>query len=101
MGKTIDRVKKIGDIKGTFHAEMDTIKDRSVKDLIRDKEIKKRWQKYTELYPKKVLMAHITTIVWPLTKSQTSWSVKSSGLRKHYYKQLVEVMEFQLSYFKS
>ena len=39
MGKTIDRVKKIGDIKGTFHAEMDTIKDRSVNDLIRDKEI--------------------------------------------------------------
>ena len=31
--KTRDLFKKIGDIKGTFHARMGTIKDRSGKDL--------------------------------------------------------------------
>ena len=34
MGKTRDLIKKIGDIKGTFHAKMGTIKDRKGKDLI-------------------------------------------------------------------
>ena len=33
MGKTRDLFKKIGDIKGTFHARMDTIKDRNSEDL--------------------------------------------------------------------
>ena len=31
-GKTRDRFKKRGDIKGTFHARMGTIKDRNSKD---------------------------------------------------------------------
>ena len=44
--------KKIGDIKGTFHARMGTIKDRNSKDLI-EEEIKKRWQEdIEELYKK-------------------------------------------------
>ena len=48
-----DFFKKIGDIKGTFYARMDTIKDRNDKDLTEAKEIKKRWQEYTEeLYKK-------------------------------------------------
>ena len=42
MGKTRDLVKKIGDIKATFHARMGTIKDRNSKDLIEAEEIKKR-----------------------------------------------------------
>ena len=33
MGKTRDLIKKIGDIRGTFHARMGTIKDRNDKDL--------------------------------------------------------------------
>ena len=52
MGKTRDLFKKIGDIKGTFHAKMGTIKDRNSKDLTEAEEIKKRWQEYTELYKK-------------------------------------------------
>ena len=48
MGKTRDLIKKSGDTKGTFHAKMDTIKDRNGKDLIETEEIKKRWQGYTE-----------------------------------------------------
>ena len=69
MGKTRDLFKKIGDIKGTFHAKMGMIKDRNGKDLTEAEEIKKRWQEYTELY-KKILMTQITTMVWSLTKSQ-------------------------------
>ena len=54
MGKTRDHFKKIGDIKGTFHARMDMIKDRNCKDLTEAEEIKKRWQEYTEeLYKKR------------------------------------------------
>ena len=48
MGKTRDLVKKIRDIKGTFHARMGTMKDRNNKDLTEAEEIKKRWQEYTE-----------------------------------------------------
>ena len=46
---------KIGDTKGTFHAEMGTIKDRNGKDLTKAEEIKKRWQEYTEKLYKKGL----------------------------------------------
>ena len=53
MGKTTDLLKKIRDTKGTFHAKMGTIKDRNGMDLIEAKDIKKRWQGYTEeLYKK-------------------------------------------------
>ena len=53
MGKTIDPFKKIRNTKGTFHAKMDTIKDRNGMDLTEAEDIKKRWQEYTEeLYKK-------------------------------------------------
>ena len=53
MGKTRDLFKKIRDTKGTFHAKMDTIKDRNGMDLIEAEDIKKRWQEFTEeLYKK-------------------------------------------------
>ena len=53
MGKTRDLFKKIGEIKGTFHAKMGTVKDRNGKDLTEAEEIKKKWQEYTEeLYRK-------------------------------------------------
>ena len=52
MGKTRDLFKKIGDIKGTFHARMGMIKNRNSKELTEAEEIKKRWQEYTELYKK-------------------------------------------------
>ena len=43
MKKTRDIFKKIGDIKGTFHARMDMIKDRDGKDLTEAEEMKKSW----------------------------------------------------------
>ena len=69
MGKTRDLFKKIGAIKGIFHARMGTIKDRNSKDLTEAAEIKKRWQEYTEELFKKtknVLMTQITMTVWSL-----------------------------------
>ena len=37
MEKTRDLFNKIGDVKGTFHAKMGTIKDRNGKDLTEKK----------------------------------------------------------------
>ena len=55
MGKTRDLFKKIRDTKGTFHAKMGSIKDRSSMDLAEAEDIKKRWQEYTEKLYKKDL----------------------------------------------
>ena len=63
MVKTRHLFKKIGDIMGTFHARMGTIKERNSKDLTEAEEIKKRWQEYTEELYKKVLMTQIITMV--------------------------------------
>ena len=53
MGKTRDLFKKIGDTKGTFLANVDTINNRNSKELKEAEEIKKRWQEHTEeLYKK-------------------------------------------------
>ena len=48
MGKTRDLFKKIRDTKGTFLANMGSIKNRNGMDPIEAKDIKKRWQEYTE-----------------------------------------------------
>ena len=56
MEKTRSHFKKIGDIKGTFHVRMGTIKDRNGKALIEAEEIKERWQEYTEELSKKGLL---------------------------------------------
>ena len=52
MGKTRDLFKKIRDTKGTFHAEIGTIKERNGMDLTEAEDIKKMLQEYTELYKK-------------------------------------------------
>ena len=63
MGKTRDLFKKIRDTKGTFHAKMDTTKDRNGIDLTEAEDIKKRWQEYTEKPYKKDLHNLIITMV--------------------------------------
>ena len=67
MGKTRDSFKKIRHTKGILHAKIGTIKGRHDKDKTEGKEIKKRWQEYTEELYKKGLMTWITMIVWSLT----------------------------------
>ena len=46
MGRIRDLFKEIRDTKGTFHANMCTIKDRNGMDLTEAEDIKKRWQEY-------------------------------------------------------
>ena len=54
IGKNRDLLRKIRDTKGTFHAKMDTTKDRNGMDITEGEDIKKRWQEYTEeLYKKR------------------------------------------------
>ena len=48
MGKTRYLFKKIGATKGTFHAEMGSIKAGNDTNLTEAEEIKKRWLEYTE-----------------------------------------------------
>ena len=62
MGKIRDLFKKIKDTKGAFHAKMGTIKERNGMGLREAEDIKKKWQDYTELY-KKIVMILITTMV--------------------------------------
>ena len=53
MGKTRGIFKRTGDMKGTFHAKMGSIKDRNGMDLREAEDIKMRRQEYTdELYKK-------------------------------------------------
>ena len=49
MGKIRDLFKKIRDTKGTFHAKMGIIQNRSGMDITEAEDIK-RWQEYTYLY---------------------------------------------------
>ena len=63
MGKTRS-LQKIRDTKGTFYAEMGTIKDRNGMDLKEAEDITKSWQEYTEeQYQKKIFMTQITKMV--------------------------------------
>ena len=101
MGKTRDFFKKIRDTKGTFHAKMGTIKDRNCMDLTEAEDIK-RWQEYTEELYKKDLHDPdnhdvVTTHLEPdILECEVKWALGSNTTNK-----VVEVMEFQLSYFKS
>ena len=60
MGKTKELFKKIRDTKGTFHAKMDSIKDRNGMDLIETEDIKQNTQKNCT---KKIFMTQIITMV--------------------------------------
>ena len=62
MGKTRDLFKKIRDTKGTFHAKMGSIKDRTGMDLTEAEDIKKRWQD-TQNCKKKIFTTKIITMV--------------------------------------
>ena len=48
MGKTRNLLKKIRDTKGTFHAKMNTIKDRNGMDLTEAEDIKNTQKNYTK-----------------------------------------------------
>ena len=100
MGKTRDLFKEIRDAKGTFHAKMDTIKDRNGMDLTEAEDNKKKWQEYTEELYKKDLHDPdnhngMTTHLEPdILECKVKWALGSITM-------IVVVMELQLSFFKS
>ena len=102
MGKTRDLFKKIRDTKGTFHAKMGSIKDRNGMDLTVAEDIKKRWKEYTEELYKKDLHdpdnhdGVITHLEPDILECEVKWALESITMNK-----AREVMEFQLSCFKS
>ena len=102
MERTRDLFKKIRDTKGTFHAKMGSIKDRSGMNLTEAEDIKKRWQEYTEELYKNVLNGPdnhdgvVTHLEPDILECEVKWALEALLRIK-----LVEVMEFQLSYFKS
>ena len=81
---------------------MGTKKDRNDRDLTEAEDIKKRWQQYTEELYKKDLHdpdnndGVITHLEPDILECEVKWTLGSIRTNK-----LVEVMEFQLSYFKS
>ena len=50
MGKTTDLFKKIRDTKGTFHAEMGSIKDRNGMDLTEAEDLRRGGKNTQKLY---------------------------------------------------
>ena len=102
MGNTTDLFKKIRDIKGTFNVKMGSIKDRNGMDLTEAEDIKKRWQEYTEELYKKDLHdpdnhdGVITHLEPDILECEVKWTLESITTKK-----LVEMMQFQLTYFKS
>ena len=101
MGKTRDLFKKIRDTKGTFHAKMGSIKDRSGRDLTEAEDIKKRWKEYTEKLYKKDLHKKanhngvITHLEPDILECNVKWALGSITMNK-----ASRVIEFQLSYFR-
>ena len=69
-------------------------------DLTEAEDIEKRWQEYPELYKKDLQdpdnhNSVITNLEPDILESEVKWALASLQTK------LVEVMEFQLSYFKS
>ena len=89
MGKSRDLFKKITDTKKTFHAQMETIKNRNGIDLIEAEDIKKRWQENTEeLYKKKDLHnpdnhnGMITNLEPDILECEVKWTLGSITMNK-------------------
>ena len=88
MGKTRDLFKKIRDTKGTFRANMGSIKDRNGMDLTEAEDIKKRWQEYTEELYRKDLHdpdSHddvITNLEPDSLESEVKWTLESITTNK-------------------
>ena len=88
VGKTRDLFKKIRHIKGTFHAKIGTMQDRNGMDLTEAKDIKERWQEYTEKLYKKDLHdpgnhnGVITHLEPEILECEVKWALESITMNK-------------------
>ena len=95
-----DLLKKIRDTKGRFHAKMGSIKDRNRMDLTEAEDTRRGGKNKQKNDTKKDLHnpdnhdGVITHLEPDILECEVKWALE---LRT----KLVEVMEFQLSYFKS
>ena len=86
---------------GQSDTKMGTLKDRNGMDPIEAEDVKKRWQEYTEELYKKDLHdpdnhhGVISQLEPDILECKVKWALGSISTK------LVEVMEFQLNYFKS
>ena len=88
MGKNRDLFKKMRDNKGTFHAKMGSIKNRNGMGLTVAKDVKKRWQEYTEELHKKDLHdpdnhdGVITHLEPDILECEVKWAIESITMNK-------------------
>ena len=88
LGKTRDLFKKIRNTKGTFHAKMNSVKDRNGMDLTEAEDIKERWQEYTEKLYKKDLKdpdnhyGMITHLEPDILECEVKWALGSITMNK-------------------
>ena len=88
MGKTRDLFTKIRDTKGTFHAKMDSIKDRNGRDQTEAEDIKTRWQEYREeLYKEHIRGPDnhdgvITNLEPDILECKVKWALGSITMNK-------------------
>ena len=100
--KTRDLVKKIRDIKATFHAKIGTIKDTNGMDLTEAEDIKKRCQEYTEEPYKKDLQdpdnhdGVITHLEPDILECEVKWALRSLTMNKASGGDGISVELFQL-----
>ena len=102
MGKTRELFKKIRYTKGTFHANMGTIKDRNGMDLTEAEDIKKWWQGYTEELYKKDLNdpdnhdGVITHLEPDILEFEVKWALGSITMNKASGRDGIPVELFQI-----
>ena len=88
MGKARDLFKKTRDAKGTFHANIGSIKERNGMDLTVAEDIKKRLQEYTEELYKKDLHdpdnhdGMVTHLEPDILECEVKWALGSITMNK-------------------
>ena len=83
-GKTRNLFRKTGNIKGTFHPKIGTIKDRKDRDQVKEEE-KKRRKEYMKDCTKKILMNKIATVCVShpepdVLEGEVKWTLRSTAV---------------------
>ena len=88
MGKTRDIIKKIGDLKGTLHAQTGMMKDRNGKDLTEAERLRRGGKNTQKNYKKNVLNdpdnhnTMVTHLEQDILEYEVKWSLGSITMNK-------------------